>query len=94
MMSNTVFATPAPRQQELSPPVATTTNSAVYTDDTGFTVALPPGWTYMDLNNTGQEAREVAASQQKETLIEFCPERQSTADNITTMAKCKAKICL
>ncbi len=85
MMSMTAFATPAQQQQEQSPAI---TNSTTYTDDTGFTVSLPPGWTQIDWDNTSQEAREVAASQLKETLVQFCPVGQSTLDNITGLARC------
>jgi hypothetical protein len=86
MMSMTAFATSAPQQQEQSPPAAT--NSTTYTDDTGFTVNLPPGWTPTDWDNTSQEARQVAASQLKETLVEFCPIEQSSLDNATGIAIC------
>jgi hypothetical protein len=87
MMSMTAYATSDPQPQEQSI-TATTTNSTVYTDDTGFTVSLPPGWTPVDRDNTSQEAREVAASQLKETLVEFCPEGQSRVDNTTGIAGC------
>jgi hypothetical protein len=86
MMSMTAFATSAPQQQEESPPAAT--NSTTYTDDTGFTVNLPPGWTPIDWDNTSLEARQVAASQLKETLVEFCPIDQSPRDNTTGVARC------
>ena len=86
IMSMTAFATFAPQQQEQSPPAAT--NSTTYTDDTGFTVNLPPGWTPIDWDNTSQEARQVAASQLKETLVEFCPIEQSSLDNATGVARC------
>src|ERR687896_2638038 len=79
MMSMTAYATSDPQQQERSV-TATTTNSTIYTDDTGFTVSLPPGWTPVDRDNTSQEAREVAASQLKETLVEFCPVGQTMPD--------------
>ena len=87
IMSTTAYATSDPQPQEQSI-TATTTNSTVYTDDTGFTVSLPPGWTPVDRDNTSQEAREVAASQLKETLVEFCPEGQSRVDNTTGIAGC------
>jgi len=86
MMSMTAFATSAPQQQDQPPPAAT--NSTTYTDDTGFTVNLPPGWTPIDWDNTSQEARQVAASQLKETLVEFCPIEQSSLDNATGIARC------
>jgi hypothetical protein len=86
MMSMTAFATSAPQQQEQSPPAAT--NSTTYTDDTGFTVNLPPGWTPIDWDNTSQEARQVAVSQLKETLVEFCPIEQSSLDNAMSVARC------
>jgi hypothetical protein len=86
MMSMTAFATSIPQEQEQSPPA--TTNSTMYTDDTGFTVNLPPGWTSLDRDNTSQEARQVAASQLKETLVQFCPIDQSPRDNTTRVARC------
>jgi hypothetical protein len=86
MMSMTAFATSASQQQGQSPPVAT--NSTTYTDDTGFTVNLPPGWTPIDWDNTSLEARQVAASQLRETLVEFCPIDQSTRDNTTGVTRC------
>src|SRR5918998_6960040 len=86
--STTAFATFTPQQQE-QPTIAATTNSTIYTDDTGFTVDLPPGWTAVDLDNTSQEAKEIAASQLRETLVEFCPQRQSATMNISTqMVRC------
>lgn len=87
MMSMTAYATSGPQQQEQSI-TATTPNSTMYTDDTGFTVSLPAGWTPVDRDNTSQESREVAASQLKETLVEFCPEGQSMVDNTTGIARC------
>src|SRR5919107_4969583 len=87
MMSMTAYATSDPQPQEQSI-TTTTTNSTVYTDDTGFTVSLPPGWTPIDWDNTSQEARQVAASQLKETLVEFCPIEQSSLDNATGVARC------
>src|SRR5918998_4742304 len=87
MMSMTAYATSDPQQQEQSA-VTTTTNSITYTDDTGFTVSLPPGWTPIDRDNTSQEAREIAASQLKETLVEFCPVGQTMPDNTTGIARC------
>jgi hypothetical protein len=70
--SVSVFATSAPPQQEEQPMTAAI-NSTTYTDDTGLTVQLPPGWTAADLDNTSEEAREIASSQLRETLVEFCP---------------------
>jgi hypothetical protein len=87
--SMTAFATSSPPQQQEQPMTALTTNSTIYTDDTGFTVDLPPGWTAVDLDNTSQEAKEIAASQLRETLVEFCPQRQSATMNISTqMVRC------
>lgn len=88
MMSMTAFATPASQQQEPLAASPTIMNSTIYTDDTGFTVSLPPGWTPIDVDNTSQESREVAASQLRETLVEFCPIGQSTLDNTTGIARC------
>lgn len=86
--STTAFATSTPQQQE-QPTTAAAANSTTYTDDTGFTVDLPPGWTAIDQDNTSQEAKETAASQHRETLVEFCPERQSAVMNISTqMVRC------
>jgi hypothetical protein len=86
--STTAFATSAPQQQE-QPMTAATINSTIYTDDTGFTVDLPPGWTAVDQDNTSQEAKETAASQLRETLVKFCPQRQSAVMNISTqMVRC------
>ena len=82
------FATSAPPQQQEQPPRAPT-NLTTYTDDSGFTVDLPAGWTPADRNNTSQEAKEIAASQLRETLVEFCPQRQSATMNISTqMVRC------
>jgi hypothetical protein len=87
--STTAFATSSPPQQQEQPMTPLTTNSTIYTDDTGFTVDLPPGWTAVDLDNTSQEAKEIAASQLRETLVEFCPQRQSAGMNISTqMVRC------
>ncbi|MDQ3847521.1 MAG: hypothetical protein M3261_01030, partial [Thermoproteota archaeon] len=60
----------------------------VYTDDTGFTVNLPPGWTAVDHDNTSQEAKGIAASQLKEILVEFCPPRQGSVVNATNAIPC------
>jgi hypothetical protein len=81
--STAVFATAAAQQQEQ--PMTPSTNSTTYRDDAGVTVDLPPGWTPADWNNTSQEAKEIAASQLRETLVEFCPPGQS-AVNISTYA--------
>jgi hypothetical protein len=87
--SMTAFATSSPPLQQEQPMTALTTNSTIYTDDTGFTVDLPPGWTAVDWDNTSQEAKEIAASQLRETLVEFCPQRQNPAMNISTqMIRC------
>ena len=77
--SMSVFATSAPPQQGEQPMTAAI-NSRTYTDDTGFTVDLPPGWTAADQDNTSEEAREIAASQLRETLVEFCPLEQSAVN--------------
>jgi hypothetical protein len=87
MMSITAYASFSPQQQE-QPTIASSTNSTIHTDDTGFTVSLPPGWTSADRDNTSQEAREVAESQLKETLVEYCPIEQSMLDNITGIVRC------
>ena len=87
MMSMTAYASFSPQQQEQST-IASSTNSTIHTDDTGFTVTLPPGWTSADRDNTSQEAREVAESQLKETLVEYCLMDQSMLDNITGIAMC------
>jgi hypothetical protein len=93
MMSITAFATPAPQQQQQSPAASPTNmDSTIYTDDTGFTVSLPPGWTPIDVDNTSQESREVAASQLRETLVEFCPIDQSSLDNTTGIARCNDEL--
>jgi hypothetical protein len=83
----TAYATSDQQQQEQAL-TATATNSTTYTDDAGFTVSLPPGWTPIDRDNTSQEAREIAASQLKETLVEFCPVGQSMVNNTTGIAGC------
>ncbi len=88
MMSMVAFATPAFQQQQQSTAALTTMNLTTYTDDSGFTVTLPPGWTPVDWDNSSPEAREVAASQLKETLVEFCPIGQSIVDNTTSVARC------
>jgi hypothetical protein len=85
--SMTAFATTAAQQQEQQPMTAST-NSTTYTDDTGFTVNLPPGWTPADWNNTSQEAKEIAASQLRETLVEFCPPGQSAVNISTYIVRC------
>lgn len=86
--SMTAFATSTQQQQQEQPMIALTTNSTIYTDDTGFTVDLPPGWMPIDQDNTGQEAKEIAASQLRETLVEFCPVGQSSVNNNTQMVRC------
>jgi hypothetical protein len=91
-MSITAFATPAPQQQQSPAASPTNMDSTIYTDDTGFTVSLPPGWTPIDVDNTSQESREVAASQLRETLVEFCPIDQSSLDNTTGIARCNDEL--
>jgi hypothetical protein len=86
--SMAVFATSGPAQQQERPMTALTTNSTTYTDDTGFTVDLPPGWTPADRDNTSQEAKEIAASQLRETLVEFCPIGQSAVNISTSIVRC------
>jgi hypothetical protein len=86
--SMAVFATTAPPQQQEQPMTALTTNLTRYTDDTGFTVDLPPGWTPADRDNTSQEAREIAASQLRETLVEFCPPGQSAVNINSSIVRC------
>lgn len=54
-----------------------TTSTATFTDDTGFRVKLPPGWTAVDLNNTDQQSEEgpsIAATDYN--LLELCPPGQ------------------
>ncbi len=85
--SMTAFATSTPQELE-QPAIPLTTNSTIYTDDTGFTVDLPPNWTAVDQDNMSQEAREVAASQLRETLVEFCPQGQTAMNISTQMARC------
>jgi hypothetical protein len=87
MTSMSVFATSAPPQQE-ERPMTVAVNSTTYTDDTGFTVDLPPGWTAADQDNTSQEAKEIAASQLSETLVEFCPLGQSAVNTSTSIVRC------
>ena len=87
MTSTSVFATSAPPQQE-EQPITAAVNSTTYTDDTGFTVDLPPGWTAADQDNTSQEAKEIAASQLSETLVEFCPLGQSAVNTSTSIVRC------
>jgi hypothetical protein len=78
--SISVFATSEPPLQQGEQPMTAAINSTTYTDDTGFTVDLPPGWTAADQDNTSEEAREIAASQLRETLVEFCPLEQSAVN--------------
>jgi hypothetical protein len=83
------FATSMPQQQQEQPTTAPPpTNLTRYTDDTGFTVDLPSGWTPVDQDNTSQKAKEIAASQRRETLVEFCAPGQSTANISTNMVRC------
>jgi hypothetical protein len=86
-MSMTVFATSGQGQQE-ERITALSTNSTTYIDDTGFTVELPQGWTAVDQDNTSEEAREIGASQLRETLVEFCPPRQSTINVSANIVRC------
>jgi hypothetical protein len=70
--SMSVFATSAPPPlQQGEQPMTAAINSTTYTDDTGFTVDLPPGWTTADQDNTSEEAREIAASQLGKRLWSF-----------------------
>jgi hypothetical protein len=85
--SMTAFATSPPPQQ-VQPLRAPTTNSTIYTDDTGFTVDLPPGWMPVDQDNTSQDAKEIAASQLRETLVEFCPLIQDAVNISTQIVRC------
>jgi hypothetical protein len=85
--SMAAFATSAPPQQQVQP-MRAPTNLTTYTDDTGFTVDLPAGWTPADRNNTSQEAKEIAASQLRETLVEFCPPGQSAVNISTSIVRC------
>ena len=78
--SMSVFATSAPPPQRGEQPMTAAINSRTYTDYTGFTVDLPPGWTAADQDNTSEEAREIAASQLRQTLVEFCPLEQSAVN--------------
>jgi hypothetical protein len=58
--------------------MTTTIPTATFTDDTGFTVKLPPGWTAVDVNNTNQEAREAPAiAATNYNLLELCPPEKS-----------------
>ena len=85
--SVSAFATPVPPLQQ-GPITASTLNSTIYTDDTVLSVGLPPGWGAVDTNNTSTEAKQIAASQLKETLVEFCPQVQSvrnSSDGIVTL---------
>ena len=87
--SISVFATAAPQPlqplQQGDQPMTAAINSTTYTDDTGFIVDLPPGWTAADQDNTSEEAREIAASQLRETLVEFCPLEQSAVNTSTAL---------
>lgn len=85
------LATPSSQEQEQqqqSAATSTTMNLTTYTDDSGFTLTLPLGWTPIDWDNTSREAVEVATSQYKETLVELCPVGQSVVDNTTGTARC------
>src|SRR5215208_5740165 len=86
--SMSVFATSAPTPQQGEQPMMAAINSTTYTDDTGFTVDLPLGWTAADQDNTSEEAREIAASQLRETLVEFCPLEQSAVNTSTALVRC------
>jgi hypothetical protein len=88
MIGMAAVATSVPPQQPQQSATAPITNTTIYTDDSGLTVTLPPGWTPVDKNNTSQEAIGVAASQLKETLVEFCPPGQSMLDNTTGITRC------
>ena len=55
-----------------------TTPTTTFTDDTGFTVNLPPEWTVVDVNNTNQEVREGPAIAGSDyNLLELCPPGKS-----------------
>jgi hypothetical protein len=86
--SMAAFATSTPSQQQEQPTIVAPTNLTRYTDDAGFTVDLPSGWRPVDQDNTSQEAKEIATSQGRETLVEFCPPGQSTANISTSIARC------
>ncbi len=92
MTLTAAYATPSSQQQlqqqQQSAATSTAVNLTTYTDDSGFTVSLPPGWTPIDWDNTSREAVEVAAGQYKEMLVEFCPVGQSVVDNTTGIARC------
>jgi hypothetical protein len=91
--TTTAYATVDVQQQE-QPTEVMTTNSTIYTDDTGFTVSLPHGWRAVDYNNTSQEAKEIAASQLREILVEFCPPRQGSVVNAANSMPCNDDIPL
>lgn len=58
--------------------ITTTPTTTTFTDDTGFTVQLPPGWTAVDLNNTDHQLEEAPAiSATDYNLLELCPPGQS-----------------
>jgi hypothetical protein len=46
------------------------------------------GWTAADQNNTSQEAKEIAASQLMETLVEFCPPGHGLVNTSTSIIRC------
>ncbi|HJU34117.1 MAG TPA: hypothetical protein VJ695_03250 [Nitrososphaera sp.] len=85
--SLSAFATPVPALQQ-GPITAPTTNSTIYTDDTGLSVGLPPGWVAVDTNNTSTEAQQTAPNQLKETLVEFCPQVQSVRNSSDGIVTC------
>jgi hypothetical protein len=87
--SISVFATSEPPLQQGEQPMTAAINSTTYTDDTGFTVDLPLGWTAADQDNTSEEAKEIAASQLRETLVEFCPLEQSAVNTSTALVRCR-----
>jgi hypothetical protein len=87
--STSVFATSAPPPEQEEQPMTAAISSTTYTDDTGLTVELPPGWTAVDRNNTSVEAREIATSQLRETLVEFCPLEQSAVNTSTALVRCR-----
>lgn len=57
----------------------TTIHTTTFTDDTGFTVKLPLGWTAVDVKNTeNQQPREAPAIAASDyNLLELCPPGQS-----------------
>ncbi len=80
LTTTTITMTTAAAASPSSSSTNATTPTAIFTDDTGFTVKLPPGWTAVDLNNTDQESEEgggpsIAATDYN--LLELCPPGQT-----------------